>query len=116
MHLRDVLALSACFANVAWGAVTAGALYSITQTYLQNPKQDAPAAVETAVRAAVAALPSGAPALPLAVLVDGAEDMAAGVAQWVAQLEASGAHDWALGDFGRVLPPVSSLSYTDELQ
>ena len=47
--------------------------------------------MEFMLRAAIAALPAGAPALPLVVLVASAGDMTAGVQTWVARLAGSGA-------------------------
>jgi len=52
--------------------------------------RDSPADAADALRGAAAALPAGGPALPLAVLVDGAPGMAEGVAAWAAKLVAGG--------------------------
>lgn len=51
------------------------------------------------LRAAVAALPASAPALPLAVLVASAGDMASGVQAWVARLEGGGAFAGRVGEW-----------------
>jgi hypothetical protein len=74
--------------------------------------RDSPANAAAALRGAAAALPAGRPALPLAVLVDGAPDMAEGIAAWAAKLVAGGALGGGVGAW-RVARVVDAAGVPD---